>query len=770
MAGKSRIKGITVEIGGDVTGLDKALSSVNKAINTTQSELRDVERLLKLDPSNTTLLAQKQTILAESIAETSKKLDALKEAERQVQEQVKKGEASEAQFRALQREVIKTESDLQSLKAQADKTNDAIESGARDAADAMDDISDSADDAADSLGKVEKNADFKTGAIAAGNLIADGIKAVASSAKQAVEDTREYRRELGYLKTNADTAGVSFEDVEKKLNRVVAITDDSGAAIEGFSNLLQAGFSGEKLDQITNNLVGAAIKWKDTLKFEGLADGLQETLATGAATGPFGEMLERLGINLDDFNAKLAKCTTESEKQNLVLNTLSSSGLAKVKSDYEAQNQTLIENSEAQQTLNSELATLAEKLEPILTKITQIVSAIVGWINENPELASAIAIVAAALTGLIAIITTIRTLTMTSPTTIIIAAIIAAVGALTALVIANWDTIKSVLSTVGTWIMDNVITPVTNFFTGLWNGIVNGVTGAWEWICGIFSTVAEWINENLIQPVIAIFAPIVQWFKNLIMEIYNFLASIINVIIGIFRGLWNTIVRIFSVAASWFNETVIQPIANVFSKAWDGIKSGASAAWEGIKNVFSTVAEFFGNIFGTAWEKVKAVFSVGGRIFDGIKDGIVNAFKTVVNAIIKGLNKIIATPLNFLNGILNKIRNIEFLGISPFDGLWGENPIHVPQIPMLANGGKMFGKIAALVGEAGPELLTVSGGKTTVTPLTAQDKSGVSFGGGITVMIDKFINNDSDKDINALTDKIMHSMERKTMRRGMANG
>ena len=84
-----RIKGITIEIGGDTTGLDKALSGTNKEIRNTQSQLKDVERLLKLDPSNTELLKQKQKLLADAVGETKDKLNALKDAERQVEEQFK---------------------------------------------------------------------------------------------------------------------------------------------------------------------------------------------------------------------------------------------------------------------------------------------------------------------------------------------------------------------------------------------------------------------------------------------------------------------------------------------------------------------------------------------------------------------------------------------------------------------------------------------------------------------------------------------------------
>ena len=124
------IKGITIEIGGDTTKLDKALSGVNKETRSLQNELRNVNRLLKMDPKNTELLNQKQQILKETISQTSEKLKVLKEAEKQVQQQFERGEVSEEQYRGLQREIIKTEQDLKNLEAQAGKSNDKIEEAA----------------------------------------------------------------------------------------------------------------------------------------------------------------------------------------------------------------------------------------------------------------------------------------------------------------------------------------------------------------------------------------------------------------------------------------------------------------------------------------------------------------------------------------------------------------------------------------------------------------------------------------------------------------
>jgi TP901 family phage tail tape measure protein len=122
----NRIKGITVEIGGDTTGLDKALKSVNTSIRSTQSALKDVNRLLKLDPSNTELLSQKQRLLKDAIAATKEKLDSLKVAQEQAKQQLESGELGQDKYDALQREIVETEEELRHLQQEAATTNTAL--------------------------------------------------------------------------------------------------------------------------------------------------------------------------------------------------------------------------------------------------------------------------------------------------------------------------------------------------------------------------------------------------------------------------------------------------------------------------------------------------------------------------------------------------------------------------------------------------------------------------------------------------------------------
>lgn len=156
--------------------------------------------------------------------------------------------------------------------------------------------------------------------------------------------------------------------------------------------------------------------------------------------------------------------------------------------------------------------------------------------------------------------------------------------------------------------------------------------------------------------------------------------------IAIITGAWIPLLIAAMAAAVVWIVAKWTSIKDWFSGLWEKIASGAVAAWDGIKNAFKSVPEWFQRKFRDAWQKVKDVFSTGGRIWSGIKEGIENTFRTVVNAIIRGMNTIIAVPFNKINSMLNTIRNASFLGISPFQNMWGVNPLPVPQIPMLARG------------------------------------------------------------------------------------
>ena len=270
-----------------------------------------------------------------------------------------------------------------------------------------------------------------------------------------------------------------------------------------------------------------------------------------------------------------------------------------------------------------------------------------------------------------------------------------AVGALTdlgILIYEKWDEITAFFAPVAAWFDTYLIQPISNFFTGLWDGIVNAASNCWTAIKNFFT-------------------PAVEWFASLFSSVWQTISDVFYNIGVIASGCWEIIKVVWGKVSTWFSEKVITPIKNFFAPMWEGLKEGAKKAWDGIKSVFSNVASWFGKVFSDAWKGIVKIFSVAGDIFVDIKDGIVSAFKWVVNGLIKGLNAVVSIPFKGINTALNWIKGIEIVGIQPFADL---KTINIPQIPLLAEGGVVDAGQMFIAREAGPELVGNIGRKTAV--------------------------------------------------------
>lgn len=378
---KSSIKGITIKIGGDTTGLDKALKETNKKSRELESELKAVDKALKLDPNNVTLVKQKQDLLKDSIKETKSKLDVLKEAQSQVTAQYKKGEIDAGQYRAFQRELETTKSKLSSLKDEK-KNIHVIGTAFKEAKDKVEPVIKKVEKVGSVIGGATSKAVKFTATLgkidtAMIGKAADGFKkytqtigvglaAVTTALAANVETSREWNSDMTKLKTNAETSGNNFDFMKSKMQDLVAITGESDSSIEALSNLMAVGFSDEQMTPAINALSGAVEKFPDTLKIESLSDSLQETLATGAATGQFSELIGRMGDSVDDFNAGLQNCTSEAERQQYALDWLANSGLSEINDEYQSANKSTLNYERASFELQDALASLGTAFTPVM--------------------------------------------------------------------------------------------------------------------------------------------------------------------------------------------------------------------------------------------------------------------------------------------------------------------------------------------------------------------------------------------------------------------
>ena len=249
----NNIKGITIEIDGKTEKLQKALSSVNKAVKTTKDELKEVEKGLKLDPKNTELLTQKQQLLTKAVGETKDRLDVLKTAEAQVEQQFKNGEATAEQYRAIKREVAATEEELKNLETAAKSSNITLEK----VGSAFGTIGDKATSAGQKMLPVTAAITaVGTASVAAASEFEDSIAKLSTIADTSKETGVPLEELEQQIKDLSDQTGISSAEIAENVYNAISAgqkTGDAVSFVENATKLAKAGFtdSGAALDILT---------------------------------------------------------------------------------------------------------------------------------------------------------------------------------------------------------------------------------------------------------------------------------------------------------------------------------------------------------------------------------------------------------------------------------------------------------------------------------------------------------------------------------------
>lgn len=434
----AKVKGIVVELGGDATGLSKAIKSVTAEAKDTQSELKKIERLLKMDPTNVTLLKQKQELLNQSIEKTETAVKALKDAKAKADKDMENGtEVNEKAYRELERQIEANEMSLRDARKEADKVakalNDIDEDEIRDVAEA-------AEDAEKSLeGAKKEAADF--GDVLKAGMITEAAGRIADSLKDIAEESKEYRKIMGSLEVSSEQAGYTVLETSDAYRKLYGVLADEQSAATTLANLQALELSQEDLLFLIDDVIGGWVKYGDSIPIDGLAEAINETAKVGQVTGTFADILnwgakegETYGVKLkenisftqlsakelkklsgaqlaeyeatkaqydaieewnnsvleaasaeDYFNLALQQCTTKSERLNLVMKAMSDDGLANMAEKWRENNKEIVEANLVQETFTARLAYLGERVEPVLTEIQEGASKLLGTILDLAE-------------------------------------------------------------------------------------------------------------------------------------------------------------------------------------------------------------------------------------------------------------------------------------------------------------------------------------------------------------------------------------------------
>lgn len=601
----------TLQFQTDITDFKAAMQEARRAVNLANSEFEAVSSGMDDWAGSTDGLSAKLRQQSTVIAAQERQLDVLVEAyKKTVEEQGENSAAAQDLLVKINKQQAAINKSTKEYNSYAEKLEeveqsaDGAASGIEKAGGAVKDAGDDAEESADgwSIAK-DVIADFVS------NAISSAIDALVSVA----EATREYRREMAQLSQNAADSGHGIDDMKETLSGVAAVTGDAGAAMEGLNMLMASGFDTDGVNLAADALAGAALKF-DGVNFEGIAEGLQETLSTGAAAGPFAEVIERSGGNLEAFNEGLAACTTEAEKQQYVLKWLADSGLKSVHDSYVQNNADLVEAEKAQFRYNDAMAAVGAAVEPIntalsnlgatiLEKVAPIVEKIVGFVLDNLPvieplvigIATALGVLAVALgiqkliTGVQKAFALLNTTMLANPIVLIVALIAGLVAALVAL----WNKSEA----------------FRNFWKNLWAGIKN-----------IVASVAEWFGKTA--------ANIAKFFVDAWGKIKNAFSP--AAVRDFFSGVWSKITGVFSSVGSWFG--------NIFRNAWSGIT-----------NAFSNVGSFFADI----WAKIKGAFSIDGMLSIGknLVSGLWEGLKSSIQWLKDKITGWVGDVLGFLKGL-----------------------------------------------------------------------------------------------------------------------
>lgn len=311
-----------------------------------------------------------------------------------------------------------------------------------------------------------------------------------------------------------------------------------------------------------------------------------------------------------------------------------------------------------------------------------------------------------------------------------IVAIIAVIALVVAALVQLWNTnedfrasveaaiasIKEVFQALWDTVLAPILEIIKNTLLDVWENGIQPLWNKWVEFVGTITTLMLdfWVQ---IQPIVMWF---IETFGPILVQIFDTVATTVGTFVNGTLAQFGIWLDTIGTVVSGVIETVtgiIDFITGVFTGDW-------KKAWEGVKSIFSGIWNTLSGIVSGVWNTILGLFTNGGQIFSGVVDGIAEVFKDIVNILVGGINNVIAWPFDRVNDILNGIKEFSILGQEPFFGLWGYNPLPVPQIPkLLAKGGELLNGMA-IVGEAGPELLTQSGSRTTVAPL--------SRGGGAT--------------------------------------
>ena len=615
------IKGITIEIGGNTTKLEEALKGVNKLVYSTNSELKQLDKALKLDPKNTDLLAQKQELLKKNIESTTERLNTLKEAQRQMGDYNSLTEEQKEQYRALSLEIAKSEDALRNLEKEYNSFGSV-------AIQQLKAVGNQLKDVGSKMTSVGKDLTKNVSAPIAG-VMALGVKYNAQMEKYQTalttitRDSKETARIMEQIKQDAaktpfDVSGLT------QANQLLLSTgldaSETRDVILALGNAIAAtGGGDDELQRMAYNLQQVKNLGKATsvdIKQFGMA-GIDIYGILADYLGVTKEEAADMAITWDDLNGALIAASQEGGRYFNAMNNQSETFNGKI--------------SNLKDSLGVLTGELAVALMPILDKLLSIITSLIEKFNnldpKTQKIVSTVLLIVAAIGPLIIILGT-----LISSIGTIITAITAAIPVITAIVAAiSWPVVA----------IGALIAVIVLLYTKC------------EWFRNAVNAIVTFI-WNQVKSKIELIINIIKAYINFMKTIYSTISSIINSIVSLFTGLYNKaknfvtklkdafVSKIKNINWSTLGTDIVKGIANGFVNIGGYISSKVNQVKDQIISKFKSV---FGIHSPSTLMRDMIGYNISAGIGEGIEKGIPNALKDV-DVAMKQLNAGIEASVN----------------------------------------------------------------------------------------------------------------------------
>jgi phage-related minor tail protein len=669
-----RIKGITVEIGGDTTGLSKALSGVNKEIKNTQSQLTDVNRLLKLDPTNSDLLSQKQKLLSQAVGETKDKLTQLKSVQDQMDTGLKNGSVTQEQYDAWQREIIATEQELKDLEQQCKKTDTSISATLKQAGSKMQKVGDKISGVGEGLTTHVTAPIVAVGAasLAAFSEVDSGLDIVeqkTGATGQALKDMNQTVKDLATeIPTDFETAGAAVGEVNTRFGLTGQALDDLSGKFIKFADLNNTDVS-TSVDNVSGVLNAFG---QDTSDAGDLLDAMN---ATGQATG----------IDMDTLASALQ--TNAVQLKELGLNSQQAAGFMGMVE------MSGLDTSAAMMGLKTAMKNATKDSKTLDQAIAGFSATMKGNGSETEKLQAAydlfgskagVAIYNACATGKLNLDNLSGSLgnfsgSVENTFNETLDPIDQFKMTINSLKKTGADIGNSLASVLAPVLKD--ISNALKSFSQIWNGIpepvqqviikvaliaaaigpllvvigkVISAVGTITSVIGTLTPVFGALNAVMLaNPIILIIAAIAALVAAFI-YLWNNCDGFRQFWIDLWEGIKQTVITVFTAIKDFFVATW-QTIQTVFTTVVTAIGTFLTTAWNTIKTTVETVMTAIQTVISTIWNGIKAFFET---IFTAIQLVVTTYFeiyKTIITTVLTAISVVVTTIWNAIKAVITTV-------------------------------------------------------------------------------------------------------------------